>query len=65
MTSTGSSSVKPLDDGAEGSLSWFAGDAKRGGVTFTLQGRAAIQNDLNMLEKWVKQECHEVQQTEL
>ncbi|KAF4793960.1 hypothetical protein TURU_107582 [Turdus rufiventris] len=42
-------SVKPLDDGAECSLSKFAGDTKLGGVAVTVDGNAAIQNDL----KWV------------
>lgn len=42
-------SVQPLDDGAECNLSKFAGDTKLGGVAVTVDGNAAIQNDL----KWV------------
>lgn len=42
-------SVKPLDDGAECSLSKFVGDTKMGGAPVTVDGNAAIQNDL----KWV------------
>lgn len=46
-------SVKPLDDGAECSLSKLAGDTKLGGVAVTVDGNAAIQNYLSRLEKWV------------
>lgn len=53
MTNTGCSPVKPLDDGAECSLSKCPGDTKLEEVAETLEGHAVIQNDLNRLEKWV------------
>ncbi|KAK4824456.1 hypothetical protein QYF61_015834 [Mycteria americana] len=44
-------SINDFDD-AECTLSKFADDTKLGGVTEMPQGRAAIQRDLNRLEKW-------------
>ncbi|GAB0179814.1 mitochondrial enolase superfamily member 1 [Grus japonensis] len=44
--------VNDLDDGVECSLSKFADDTKLGGVADTPEDCAAIQRDLNRLEKW-------------
>ncbi|GAB0207475.1 mitochondrial enolase superfamily member 1 [Grus japonensis] len=41
-----------LDSGKDCTLSKFTNDAKLGGVTDTPEGFAAIQKDLNRLEKW-------------
>ena len=44
--------INDLDDRAECTLSMFAGDIKLGGVADIPEGRAAIQRDLDELEKW-------------
>jgi len=45
--------INNLDDGVECTLSKFAHDTKVGGVADRPEGLAAIQRDLNRLEKWV------------
>ena len=44
--------INNLDDGAECTLGKFTYDTKLGGGTDMPEGHAAIQRDLNGLEKW-------------
>lgn len=57
-----------LDDGAECTLSKFAGDKKLEGAVNTPEWCAAIQKDLNRVEKWtdrnmkfIKRKCQVLQ----
>lgn len=46
--------ISDLDDGAECTFCKFASGRKLGGVADTADGCAAIQRDLNRLEKWME-----------
>lgn len=44
--------INNLEDGGDDTLSVFAGDTKFGGTDDMLEGRAAIQRDLDRCEEW-------------
>lgn len=57
--------VKNQNDGPQGSLSKFIDDVKLGKVVDKPKGRAAIQRNVDRLEKWADGILFEVQQGEI
>lgn len=56
--------VNDMDKGIKCTLSKFAGDARLGGSVDLLEGRRALERDLDRMDHWAKANCMRFNKTE-